>query len=209
MNLQETRKLKNFEHIVTLVECGVFVGLAAVLSELKIFENVLGGSITLLSMFPIILISFRHGVKWGVGSAFAYSIIQLIFGFDNFAYVPTTAGVVMSILFDYILPFTALGLAGIINIKKNDTTKTQLLKVVVGTVSVILLRYIFHVISGAVIWHEINIVLGWDENALTRGPLLFSLLYNLSYMGPDSIPVILLSPLLVKLRTVMNNKINN
>lgn len=46
-----------------LAECGILIALAAVLSLIKVFKLPWGGSITLLSMLPICLISIRHGVK--------------------------------------------------------------------------------------------------------------------------------------------------
>ncbi len=63
-----------------LTECGILIALAAVLSLIKVFKLPWGGSITLLSMLPICLISIRHGVKTGLFSSFVYAVIQLVFG---------------------------------------------------------------------------------------------------------------------------------
>lgn len=35
-----------------------------------------GGSITLLSMLPFVLVSFRHGAKWGLFTGFVNSCLQ-------------------------------------------------------------------------------------------------------------------------------------
>ena len=39
------------------------IALGTVLANIKIFEMPNGGSITLLSMLPFILVSYRHGTK--------------------------------------------------------------------------------------------------------------------------------------------------
>ena len=55
-----------------LVTSAVMLALASVLSTIKIFQMPLGGSITLLSMLPVVLLSIKYGKKWGVFLAFAY-----------------------------------------------------------------------------------------------------------------------------------------
>ena len=72
-----------------------------------------GGSITLLSMLPFILVSYRHGTKWGLFTGFVNSLLQMLLGF----YAPPAPGLlplVGMILLDYVLAFTLLGLAGAI-----------------------------------------------------------------------------------------------
>ena len=104
----------NKQKLIVLCECAIFIALSTVLSIFaKVWESPLGGSVTILSMLPVMFISIRRGLKWGFGSAFVYSVIQLIGGFDSIAYIPTAGGIVCSILFDYIVPFTILGIAGI------------------------------------------------------------------------------------------------
>ena len=49
-----------------LVECALMIAIGTVLSNIKIFTMPNGGSVTLLSMLPFVLVSFRHGVKWGL-----------------------------------------------------------------------------------------------------------------------------------------------
>jgi thiamine transporter len=63
---------------LTLVESALMIAMAVVLSFIKIYEFPQGGSVTLASMAPIVLLSCRHGVKWGLGAAFIYSLLQMI-----------------------------------------------------------------------------------------------------------------------------------
>ena len=53
-----------------LVECALMIALGTILGFIPVFELPHGGSITLVSTLPIVLVSFRHGVKWGTLTAF-------------------------------------------------------------------------------------------------------------------------------------------
>ena len=68
---------KNTKKIVT---CGVLIALATVLSFIKVYELPYGGSITLFSMVPIVVLGYKYGVKWGVFSGVIYSVLQAILG---------------------------------------------------------------------------------------------------------------------------------
>lgn len=61
---------KTYSKTRTLVECALMIALGTVLANIKIFEMPNGGSITLLSMLPFILVSYRHGTKWGLFTGF-------------------------------------------------------------------------------------------------------------------------------------------
>ena len=60
-----------------LAEGAIMVALATVLSFLKLVQFPWGGSITVLSMLPIIVFALRHGVKRGLAISFVSSLIQL------------------------------------------------------------------------------------------------------------------------------------
>ena len=101
---------KTYSKTRTLVECALMIALGTVLANIKIFEMPNGGSITLLSMLPFILVSYRHGTKWGLFTGFVNSLLQMLLGF----YAPPAPGLlplVGMILLDYVLAFTLLGLA--------------------------------------------------------------------------------------------------
>ena len=66
-----------------LTESALLLAIAVVLelvSKLLGLELPFGGTITLASMFPVVLISYRYGVKWGLLSGFTYSLLQMIMG---------------------------------------------------------------------------------------------------------------------------------
>ena len=54
---------KSYSKTRVLVECALMVAIGTVLANIKIFTMPNGGSVTLLSMLPFVLVSFRHGVS--------------------------------------------------------------------------------------------------------------------------------------------------
>ncbi|HAN20560.1 MAG: hypothetical protein A2Y15_01015 [Clostridiales bacterium GWF2_36_10] len=192
------RSLKN----KILIECAIMVGLATVLSLIKIYEAPLGGSVTLLSMLPIIVISFRRGVSWGLGSAFVYSILQILTGLNTIAYAATTMGIVGTVIFDYILPFTIIGLAGIFY-KGGQKGKMLIVSILAGTFFVLVLRYASHVFSGAIIWYELTKEQEWNEYVSTVGRWTYTLVYNIAYMGPEAALTLAASPIIIKLKDIL------
>jgi thiamine transporter len=159
--------------LLRLVTSAILIALAAVLSNVKVFRLPLGGSITLLSMLPICLLSLRYGVKWGLVCAFLYSVVQLAFGLaDVMTWGLTPATLAGCIAFDYILPFTALGLAGVFG--SNSAPR-----ICAGITLALVLRFICHFISGAIVFAT-WVPDGWNN-------YLYSIVYNGAYMGPELI----------------------
>ena len=164
---------KTYSKTRTLVECALMIALGTVLANIKIYELPNGGSVTLFSMVPFILVSFRHGAKWGLFTGFVNSLLQMLLGF----YAPPAPGLlplVGMILLDYVLAFTLLGLACVFA----KPFKNRLLGVAVGTAIVCLIRFLCSFLSGVLIWGNLNE--GLPE-------WVYSLTYNGSYMLPETI----------------------
>lgn len=179
-----------------LSECAVMLALAFVLSYVRIITMPMEGSVTLLSMLPIVILSVRHGTRWGLGSAFVYAVLQLIQSVTIgglFSWGLSPAALIGCIVLDYLLPFTLLGLAGIF--KKGGTPG-----VLLGTALVITLRYLCHVLSGAVIFAIVTekVDLFGSEVVFTN-PWLYSICYNGFYLLPELILTLLGAFALLKL----------
>lgn len=193
--------MENKSKIRILTESAIMIALATVLSMFKIWEAPYGGSVTVLSMAPIIILSLRRGVKAGLLAGFVHSLIQLLLGLNNVAWIPDAGGIVVCILTDYILPFTVLGLAGCFRKVKftgNDTTNL-VIAAILGTLLVTLLRYLCHIVSGAVIWYALDLEWYADdpEHIVHKyGAWLFSVIYNGGYMIPEIITTTVATPLL-------------
>ena len=166
--------------VYKLTVSAVFVALATVLSFIKVIKMPLGGSVTLLSMLPVVMISVMFGLKWGFGSAFVYALGQLALGLPEvLTWGLTPAMLIGTIMFDYIIAFTVLGIAGIFADKGY--------KGICGGVALaVFLRFVSHFISGYVIFKN----LGQFEifgGVFTNRPILYSVAYNGFYMLPELI----------------------
>ncbi|MBE6564854.1 MAG: energy-coupled thiamine transporter ThiT [Ruminococcaceae bacterium] len=180
-----------------LAESAVMVALAAVLSMFPIYQAPLGGTVTLFSMAPILLLSLRHGTRVGILGAFAYSITQLLLGLGTIAYVPTFAGIAVCAFLDYILAFTCIGTAGFFRFESGMDRKKKLISTAVGTLTVCVLRFLCHLLSGAVVWYEITKAGDWNEYVHQVGMWLYSLVYNLQYMVPETVLLLVAVPAMV------------
>ena len=165
--------------LLTLTECSLMIALATVLSVFPLFEMPYGGSITLASFVPIVLVAYRHGAKYGLGTAAVAAMLQMLLGLKNFSYFTTWQSLVALAVFDYLIAFTVFGLAGCFR----KLLKNQSLAVVTGALFASVIRYICHVISGATVWAGLSIP--------TEAALGYSLSYNATYMIPETIILVL------------------
>lgn len=193
----------NKDRIHILTESAIMVALATVLSMTKVWKAPYGGSVTVLAMTPIIILSMRRGIKAGLFAGFAHSIIQLLLGLNNVSYIPTPMGIMICVLTDYILPYTLLGLGGLFRNVKFSASETLnlFLATALGALLVCALRFACHVISGAVIWYALD--LEWyadnpDHIVFRYGPWMFSMIYNGGYMLPETITTVIGTPILTK-----------
>jgi len=147
-----------------LVEAGIMIALAQILSYVKIYESPFGGSVTLGSMIPIIIFAIRWGSKPGILVGLVYGFLQFALG-TKFSYHP------LGIFLDYIFAFGCLGFAGLFR-KSIYTT--------IGSIAIAMAgRFTFHFISGVILWY---IYAPEGMNIY-----LYSLFYNGGFMLPEFI----------------------
>ncbi len=167
--------MKSTQRTRKMVEAALLIALGTILSVIKLAELPYGGSITLASMLPLILLSYRHGVRWGLGGSAVYAVLQQLLGLNHLSYFTTWQSVLAIILLDYLVAFTVAGLGGVLR----PVVKEQRWAVVFGAALVCLLRYTCHVISGATVWAGLSIPTG--------AALVYSLGYNATYMLPETL----------------------
>lgn len=163
-----------------LCEGAILIAIAQILGYIKLFPmwpN--GGSIT-LAAFPIALYAVRWGVGKGLLAGFVFGILQLLM---DEAY----AWGWQSMILDYLVAYTPLGLAGLFKGKAWGIFPGILL----GNLG----RFIVHYISGVTIYRiyeptEIPGIGTFD------GAELYSLVYNGSYMLPCALLAIVMAALL-------------
>ena len=209
-----------------LVTSAMLIAVASVLALVSEFIPFLqlrfGGTLTLASMLPIILISYMYGLKWGLGSAAVYAVIQIFMGFKTVAalFTPDSDSymalwmAICVVLLDYFLAYTSLGLGGIFARKKGGC-----LRLVLGGVVAQVICYAFHVLSGFLFygaWADWFFtesaakdlaISGWIMEHLSgRGlALLYSLIYNALYMLPEIVLTAAVSALIYRIPAVSKN----
>ena len=170
-----------------LVESALMIAVATVASMVKI-DLPFGGGVTIVSMLPLILISHRYGWKWGLLTAFTYSVVQMLFGLDNVGYADSFLMGAGIVLLDYILAYTVIGLSGVFGKSRKA--------VAIGIAVTFTLRFLCHLISGAWIWGV------WMPdsfmNMTMTNPWIYSALYNGWYMLAELVATELVAMLIYK-----------
>lgn len=156
--------MKTNTNLRMIVEGGVMIALASVLSIVTLYRMPQGGSVTAASMMPIMLFSMRWGAIKGIVVGTLYGIIQFLI--DPFMVSP------IQMLLDYPIAFGVLGFAGVVRSSLKGG-KTRIRLVILGCALGMILRMTSHVISGVVFFKEF---------AGGMNPWLFSIQYNGSYM---------------------------
>ena len=170
-------------NVRALVESSLLVAIGFVLSFVSHLIGLRmpqGGSFTILSMLPILIIGLRHGLKWGCAGGFVYACLQML---QDFWPPPTGTvfGYICVIMLDYIIAFTVLGLSGLFRGRRYGLLYAAPL--------CCFLRFVSHFISGIVIWN------------IYKGELpvwLYSLSYNGSFMGFELLTTMVAGAILCK-----------
>ena len=206
-----------------LTESAMLLAVAIVLelfSKMFIPEMPFGGQVTLVSMLPVVLISYRHGVKWGLVAGLGYALIEMLIGARTVAaaFQPGYFGdgtmllnaLIMCVL-DYLVAFTVLGLGGMFR----DKIKAPGAALALGSVVALGARYVSHIASGYILFS------GWAEwfftqegfpawgatlvESLSPGMLgfVYSLVYNGMYMVPEIILTAIVSMFLARAKGIV------
>lgn len=174
----QTKKANAHFRVRMLCEGAMMVALAQVLSYVKLMQLPNGGSMT-PAMFPILFFAVRWGLTPGLMAGFTFGLLQLIF---DGAY----AWGWQSMLLDYLVAFTPLGLAGLFRRKKWG--------IFAGTLLGCFGRFLVHYISGVTIY---RILIPTECLGQTfTDPSLYSLVYNGSYMLLNTLLALVLAAVL-------------
>ena len=190
-----------------LTESAMLIAIAIVLeliSKMFIPEQPFGGQITIVAMLPIVLISYRHGCRWGIVASFTYALLQMALGAKTVsaAFLPGYFGdgamigkAILMCGLDYILAYTLLSLGGIFR----DRIQRNGLSLMLGSIVALSARYLAHILSGYILFS------GWAEWFFTQEGFpawgaeivaslspealgwVYSAVYNGMYMVPEII----------------------
>ena len=178
-----TEKKNNRTPVRCLTEGGISVALALALSYLKIpvmagFGG-FGGSIDFV-MIPLIVFAVRWGFGWGIGAG-------LVFG--TLKYFLASGGAIswVSIIFDYSVAYAFVGFAGLFRRKYSLLPAAAL----AGCFA----RFIIHFISGMTVYAQYMPDEFMGYTGMT--PFLYSLLYNGTYMLPNTVLAVVVCAVLI------------
>ena len=189
-----------------LTESALLIAMAIVLelaAKMFIPEMPFGGQVTLVSMLPIVLISYRHGVKWGLLSGVVYAALEMVIGAktvaaafqpDYFGTGVLIANALLMCLLDYVLAFTILGIGGCFRNKIQNPG----LSLCLGSIVALGCRYLCHILSGYILFGSYAEWFftqegfpAWGANLVaTLSPQLLALAYSVVYNGMYMIPEI-------------------
>lgn len=155
-----------------IAAAGLTLGLSFALSYAKISPVAYGGSITLASFVPVLIYAYVYGAVDGL-------IMGLMFGLLNFISGPYILTPFTFIL-DYLLAFASVGFMGF---AKKFTKKTTF-NVVLGTVGVFVIRFIFHLISGVIYFMQDSVWVELPDWALSNA-FVYSFIYQCIYIPAD------------------------
>lgn len=168
-----------------LTYSAILLALGISANQIKIFSLPQGGSMTLFSMIFIVFIGYMFGLRVGLIAGISFGLLNLLIKPE--VYTPVQA------IIDYILAFGALGLSGFFANKKDKLIFAYLVSII-G-------RFLFAVFSGYVFFGSYAPE-GWN-------PLLYSIWYNLSYIGTEGVITVLLLSIPVVRNTLENLKSSN
>ncbi len=201
-----------------LTESAMLLALAVVLelvSKMIIPEMPFGGQLTLVSMLPVVLISYRHGVKWGFVSGVAYAFIELALGAKTVtaAFQPGYFGDGVMLLnaftmcvLDYLVAYLVMGLGGCFR----NRIKNPGASLACGSLVALGCRYAAHTASGFILFSGYAEWFFTQEGFPAWGAQLveslsptalgfvYSLVYNGMYMIPEMIGTALVAVLLAR-----------
>ena len=149
-----------------IAKAAVCMALAYVLSMIKLFSMPQGGSVTLVSLFPLILFAVAYGPLEGLLVGFAYGLLQLLI--DPYVIHP------VQLLVDYPVAFGAVVMA-VVGAK---LPVHERLKLPMAALFGYLGRFVMAVLSGVVFF---------AEYAGDQAVLAYSLVYNISYLGIEAL----------------------
>lgn len=182
--------MKNKNNMYALVFGAMMIALATVLCWIRVIKLPWGGSVTLMSMLPIMLYSIKYGVKKGMVISFLFSLVQLAQGISDglLGWGLTPLTLIACIFIDYIGAYSVIGIAGMF---RNKGTAGCVIGIIIAGI----MRFAFHFVSGVLIWHSFGQL--WEGFA-TENELLYSFVYNGAYMLPEILFTLIGAVILIK-----------
>lgn len=161
----------------------VCIAMSFALSYLAPVKMPQGGSVTIAALLPLMLYSYMFGTKKGVFAGVVFGLLQAIQ--DPYILHPA------QFLLDYPIAYSAIGLAGLF--AGSERIKKVQIRFILGALIAYLGRFLGAFLSGAFAFGAFA-----PEG---QGPLLYSFLYQISYIPADAAISILIGALILTSRS--------
>lgn len=167
-----TKATKSRLYVRALCEGAIMLAVAIVLNYLSkiVFKNLPNGGSVTLAMFPILFYAHRWGVGQGLLIGFAYGLLDMLVD-GGYAWGW------QSILLDYLVAYTALGVGGLF--------KGKSWGIFPGITLGCLARFLVHHISGITLYRILEPTEITNFGVFSN-PHVYSLVYNGIYMVPNT-----------------------
>lgn len=145
MNKQSELVVSN--NLVEYIEAAIFAAIAFVIAFVPLD---IGPMEAELGMIPIIILSYRRGLKTGLLSGFVWGLIKLASG-------NITMLSVLQVLVEYVFAFAVSGLAGVASNKlkdeiTSDKWKRAFITIAQSVFLAVFVKYGIHFIAGVIYW---------------------------------------------------------
>lgn len=210
--------------ITSAMLIAVSTALAFVCEMIPFLHLPFGGTFTVASMLPIVILSYMYGIKWGTLCGFIYSIIQMVLGNSTVTalFMPGSDSymllhrALLVCLIDYIIAYTVIGLGGMFR----DRIKSKAASLCLGSIVALSLRYLAHIVSGAIFygtWAEWFFsqegFYAFGEKILSTFSgaslsILYSIFYNGLYMIPEIVITAIAAVAVARIPMIKKSELN-
>lgn len=147
-----------------IAKAALCIALAYLLGMIRMYRAPMGGSATLASLLPLIMFAMAFGPLEGLLAGFTFGLLQLLL--DPYVIHP------VQMLVDYPMAYGAVALCCVAKLIPVPDRWRLPIAVVLGYLG----KFCMAVISGVVFF---------ANNAAEEGALVYSLVYNFSYIWPE------------------------
>ncbi|MBR6603685.1 MAG: energy-coupled thiamine transporter ThiT [Clostridia bacterium] len=225
------KNFKTYRLTLSAIMIALATALAVICGLIPGLSLPYGGSFTIASMLPIVIVSYIFGLKWGLFTSLTYALIQMILdilmGKSSVIlalFLPIEDGgqplfyAICIIFIDYILAYGILFVGGAFRKMKKRT-----LGIATGALVATSCRYLCHILSGYIFYGSYaewffsspdQFPAEWGQKILSIFDgqvlaLIYSAVYNGLYMLPEIVITTVAAVIISRIPQIRPGEINS
>ncbi|MBR3965936.1 MAG: energy-coupled thiamine transporter ThiT [Clostridia bacterium] len=225
------KNFKTYRLTLSAIMIALATALAVICGLIPGISLPYGGSFTIASMLPIVIVSYIFGLKWGLFTSLTYALIQMILdilmGKSSVIlalFLPIEDGgqplfyAICIIFIDYILAYGILFVGGAFRKMKKRT-----LGIATGALVATSCRYLCHILSGYIFYGSYaewffsspdQFPAEWGQKILSIFDgqvlaLIYSAVYNGLYMLPEIVITTVAAVIISRIPQIRPGEINS